>query len=216
MSKGQEYGMITGMLFFISLRTCCGGKIQHSLYCESLEARESHLKSVELAEIENKKALNYAKFVAETRRGPWERRENMNPQFTTDTDMVITPPDDPNDPDNPSSSTNILMLTSWIHKNISDELNTLRGMELLLSHASTGEGCVHIYRHNGIRCLTEAHHHYPSVTPLQLSCLKLLCQLLECNFTRPPLLSTPELMLIAFNIGHRHLHQPEMVELSVR
>jgi uncharacterized protein YutE (UPF0331/DUF86 family) len=200
----------------IQCRTCCGGQGQHSLYCESLEARDKFAKALEAAEAEKKKAEEYARFVTETRRGPWERREELNAQFTHDTDLVLAPKIDPKDPDNPESSANILMLTSWIHKNIDDEMNTVKGMELLLAHANTGEGCIHIFRHEGLRCLLEAQEKYPQILSLQTNCLKLLCQLLECNFTRPPLLSSPLLLTLAFNIGHRHLANPEIVELSVR
>lgn len=186
------------------------------MYCESLEAREIFAKEMEAAELERMKAEKYAKFVAEKRRGPWERREELNPEFTHDTELILPPQVDPNDPDNPESSANILMLTSWIYKNIEDEMNTIKGMELLLSHANSGEGCIHIFRHNGLRCLLGAQERYPHIFSLQLCCLRLLCQLLECNFTRSALISSPQLMILAFSIGHRHLSQPEMVELSVR
>jgi hypothetical protein len=201
---------------FTQSRTCCGGQGHHSLYCESLEARDRFAKELEAAEAEKKRAEEYARFVAQARRGPWERREALNSQFTHDSDLVIAPQIDPNNPDNPESAANILMLTSWIHKNIDDEMNTTKGIELLLAHANSGEGCVHIFRHEGLRCLLEAQERYPQILSLQSNCLKLLCQLLECNFTRPPLLSSPLLLNLAFNIGHRHLTSPEMVELSVR
>ena len=167
-------------------------------------------------EIEKKKSSDYAKFVAENRRGPWERREVLNKELIEDQNLTLNSLIDKNETDTPESAANILMLTSWIHKNIDDELNTIKGLELLLSHANNGEGCIHIYRHNGIRCILEAQQKYSNILSLQICCLKLLCQLLECNFTRLPLITTPLLMNLAFNIGHRHLDIPEVVELSIR
>lgn len=140
----------------------------------------------------------------------------MNKNLVEEQELNFTNIIDKNDPDTPDSSANILMLTSWIHKNIDDELNTTKGLEFLLLHANNGEGCIHIYRHNGIRCILEAQEKYPNILSLQICCLKLLCQLLECNFTRPSLITTPTLMTLAFNIGHRHLDNPDIIELSIR
>ena len=208
--KPKEYN-VGRVVKYTGIWACCGGSKRNSLYCESIDARKAFEQELENLEREKKEAEAYAKFVAETRRGPWERREGEDNSKLVEDDSEQKALQDT---DSPESAYNILMLVSWLFKSLNDEPTTLRGLHLVQAHSLTGEGCVQLYRHQGVKLLLQAHAAHMRNEEIQLACLCTLRQLVDCCFTRDALNADPTILVSAFSIGHRHMHNPRFIEHS--
>jgi hypothetical protein len=191
---------------------CCGSTEFNSLYCESEEIKISFAKKLADLDIEKKKAEEYAKLVAETRRGPWERRENAELSGLTSENAEEKTLNAIN---STGSAYNVLMLVSWVYKSISDEPSAVKGLQLMCAHSMSGDGCVQLFRHEGVRCILAAYNTHPHIYSIQQSVITITRQLLECNFTRDALIDDTTLLTISFNIGHRNMNEVDLVEHAV-
>lgn len=198
---------------YTGIWTCCGAPTRHSLYCESDEVRIAFAEELNQNEIEQNKAKEYAKMVAETRRIPWESRAN-----TEDGKLVEDDSEQKalQDTDSPDSAYNILMLVSWVSKSLHDELTTSKGMNLVHAHSLSGEGCIQLYRHHGVRLLLDAQNMYRNNEEIQFTCIASLRQLVDCNFTRDAVLADPTIVTTVFGIGHRFMSNHLFIEHSTR
>lgn len=101
------------------------------------------------------------------------------------------------------SAFNAPMLINWLGKHY-DELSTvISGLEFTLHHAQKGDGCVLLLKYGVLRALLKIQRHdaYSDEKNVQLLCVQIFKQLLECNYTRDPLIITSEVLRITFSIG---------------
>jgi hypothetical protein len=208
----KEY-KIGRVVKYTGIWTCCGAPIRHSLYCESDEVRAAFGEELRQVDINKRKAEEYAKMVAETRRIPWEARAN-----TEDGKLIEDDSEQKalQDTDSPESAYNILMLVSWVSKSLQDEPTALKGMNLVHAHSLSGEGCIQLYRHGGVKLLLDAAELYRSIEGIQLACISTLRQLVDCNFTRDAVLADPTIVTTVFGIGHRYMTNHLFIEHSTR
>jgi hypothetical protein len=79
-------------------------------------------------------------------------------------------------------------------------------------HSQVGDGCVQMYRHNVIDLLCKASEAYRQNSNIQLNILIIFQRLLECNYTRESIISTPKALNISFLIGHYYMSSVKHVE----
>ena len=112
------------------------------------------------------------------------------------------------------------MLISWLLKHIKEEQTILTGMKLLINHVQTGDGCQLMHTHGVIEFIRRASTNYlhgENHFSIQLSCVSIIRQLLDCNYTRDEIISTnTDMLRLAFNIGHRYMSSKEHVEQVVQ
>lgn len=186
---------------------CCGELEHHSIYCISYEAREAF--GLELQEIADKKKKEeeYAAMVREKRRIPWEKNSvSLSIPKEGVEDMSLRQASEK------GNAYNVLMLITWLMKNISDEAITETGLKLMEVHSQIGDGCIQIYRHSGVDLLVKASEKYRRNATIQLNILIIFHHLLECNFTRESVITTPVALDLTFLIGHYYLSSAKHVE----
>ena len=105
--------------------------------------------------------------------------------------------------ESPYSALNTPMLITWLNKH-HDELQTaLSGLKFIYKHAQTGDGCVLLLKYGVLRVLfkVQKYEGYRDNKELQLLCVNIFKQLLECNYTREPLILTVDVLKTTFAIG---------------
>ena len=188
---------------------CCGELEHHSIYCISYEARDAFGLHLQELEVQNKKSTEYAKMVKEQRRVPWEKNSKpLSIQKEEIEDISLRQASEK------GNAYNILMLITWLVKNLVDEAITETGLKLMEVHSQVGDGCIQIYRHKGIDFLVKASEKYRKNSTIQLNILIILHRLLECNYTRDSIIATPVALNVSFIIGHYYLNSATHVEHS--
>lgn len=81
------------------------------------------------------------------------------------------------------------VLVSWLMKSFHEEPTSLVGLNYVLTHCKTGEGCVLLVKHGVLDALKRVHYQYLAHGEMQLKIILILRQLLDCNFTREYLLT---------------------------
>ena len=117
----------------------------------------------------------------------------------------------------PFSLNNVPMLLTWLYKHF-DEMDTaIAGLEFTLKHANTGDGCVLLLKYGVLSTLfmIQRHDGYKDNKEVQLLCVKIFQQLLQCNYTREPLIITTEVLKTTFSIGHRFMASSDHVLASI-
>ena len=187
---------------------CCGSDEHHSIYCPSLEIREQFGQKLQQIEQEKKQAQLYAQMVKEERRIPWNDCKPLSIQKEDVEDISLR------EASEVGNAYNVLMLITWLAKNLDDEAVIQSGLKLMEAHANLGDGCVQIYRHKGIDLLDKTSTTYRSNGVIQLSVLAIFHRLLDCNFTRDSIITSPKVLNISFLIGHCYLNSVQHVEHS--
>lgn len=196
----KEY-KVGRLVKYTGIWTCCGGNEHYSLYCKSIEARISFQQELNDFENEKKKAAEYAHYVKVNIREPWEKNEGIIQSIDIE-DPELRLIREANSVDN---SYNVLMLVSWIYKHRTDEKVVLKGLKLMNAHAKTGDGCIQIVKHRGLLCVTSCQKLYHSNKEVQLLCIQIMRQLVDCNFTRDGIIGDMSVLHIAFSIGHNNM-----------
>jgi len=190
------------------LWNCCGELEHHSIYCISYEEREAFGNKLLAIEEENKQKEEYAKMVKERRRDPWENSKSLSIEKEGVEDIKLRQASET------GNAYNILMLVTWLLKNLPDEAITETGLKLMEVHSQVGDGCVQIYRHHGIDLLIKASETYRQNSNIQLNVLIIFQRVLECNFTRESIISSTVPLNVTFLIGHYYLNSVKHVEHS--
>lgn len=111
---------------------------------------------------------------------------------------------------------NAKMLVSWIYKNIEHLPIIRRGMDMLLKHIQTSEGCEMMIKHECLHSLLKVHSTYRKVVEIELIIARILRKLLDCNRTRDKLISTSiESLNLAFSLAHGNMKHSEVVGESI-
>lgn len=120
--------------------------------------------------------------------------------------------------DSTTSKYNGPMLINWVYKNLEDELTVDKGLQAILKHMDTGEACEIFLRHSIIDIVVRVTKRWRTqeYARVQLSCVSIIRRLLDCNFTRDSLISSPAVMMMAFNAGHCYMRSKEHVDNAVR
>jgi hypothetical protein len=186
---------------------CCGEVEHHSIYCPSYEARDAYRNKLQEIEEEKKRKEEYAEMVKEKRRMPWEKNSKpLSIQKEGVEDVQLRQASEK------GNAYNVLMLITWLVKNLPDEAITETGLKLMEVHSQVGDGCVQMYRHNVIDLLCKASEAYRQNSNIQLNILIIFQRLLECNYTRESIISTPKALNISFLIGHYYMSSVKHVE----
>jgi len=111
---------------------------------------------------------------------------------------------------------NAPMLISWIYKNITDEYTVSGGLSLMLENVQSGPGCENMVQYDCTRCIVKAHLQFPKNVHVQLACVSVLRKLLDCNITRPSLLSNPKPLKLLFTVSHQYMSSQAHVEQCVQ
>jgi len=114
---------------------------------------------------------------------------------------------------------NAPMLSSWLYKHVHEEPTVITGMNFLLNHLESPEGCELMVKHDILGAIKKVHEYsqYKDHPILQLNCVTAIRKLLDCNFTRDNLIKKSTLALrIAFNISHVHMNNKNHVEQGMR
>lgn len=106
-------------------------------------------------------------------------------------------------PDIPYSINNIPMLIIYLYKHYDEISTTINGLKFILSHSQTGDGCILLVKYNITTILFKIIQHdvYRNEREIQLLCLNILRQLLECNYTRDSLIHSTYILNITFSLG---------------
>ena len=101
------------------------------------------------------------------------------------------------------SALNVPMLLIWLNSHHDEAVTVLSGLEFVLHHALQGEGCVLLLKHGIVKVLNKilGHADYRDNESIQLLCVQTFKQLLECNYTRDPLITRTDVLRTTFAIG---------------
>lgn len=186
---------------------CCGELEHHSIYCSSYEKRIGFGLKLQAIEETNRKNTEYANMVKEKRRIPWEKNSiPLSIQKEGVEDMSLRQASEK------GNAYNVLMLITWLVKNLPDEAITETGLKLMEIHSQIGDGCVQIFRHHGIDLLVKASEKYRQNASIQLNILIIFHRMLECNFTRDSIIANTVSLNVTFLIGHYYLNSAAHVE----
>lgn len=114
------------------------------------------------------------------------------------------------------NSFNAPTLVGWIIKNVNEELTMLKGLDYVLFHMKTGEGCLLLFRHGIVTAVTRILTKYPNHPPLALLVIQILRQLLDCNFTRDELIENTEIFHLVMVIAHKYMNSIFHVDNAMR
>lgn len=191
---------------------CCGSREQFSLYCNSMAHRQGFQKELASQAAAAEQAVVYSRMVEEERRGPWERQEiTAVEQEAEDVEEGLM-----QQANSEESTLNGPMLISWTHKNCASHRTALSGLNYLLRTLYTGEGCVLFHRHEGCDTVLKAYNLHPKHSEILLTCLKLWCQILDCNHTRDFLIDDTVVLQAVFSIANRYMRSEEHVTVAMR
>lgn len=196
---------------FTGMWSCCGKREKHSLYCDSLEARETHQLEKELDRQARRGEEEYKKD-ARSRDAPDKYELKLRDGETAE-DISMK------QINSPASAYNAPMLMSWLIKHIKEEHTATEGLKLVLKHVQSGEGCQLMFTHGAVDCCLRAVQVYRNsevADAVQLDCITILRQLLDCNFTRSAIISDTRVLRAVFNIGHSYMSSKQHVEQAVQ
>mmetsp|Transcript_31144 Transcript_31144/g.52069 ORF Transcript_31144/g.52069 Transcript_31144/m.52069 type:complete len:533 (-) Transcript_31144:92-1690(-) len=116
-------------------------------------------------------------------------------------------------------SFNAPMLVAWLLKHHQEDPTTLNGLKYLLKHLETGEGCFLMLRHGALQAVMKIHAYFTNDPPIQLLVIKVVRQLLDCNYTRSLVLDeanngATNLLHMCFKIAHHHMNSASHVEVA--
>lgn len=197
------------------LWSCCGDTNPNTLYCPSLDSRRDRLKQVAEEQAEDERVLERAKFVSETIKEPWQKGglgQNITQMTLSNIEKALI------ESSTPQSSYNAPMLVPLIHKNVHEENTVIKGFKFALQHLQEGEGCVLLLKHGILEATLKVHAFYfKKHPPIQLDCLNVLRQLLDCNLTRDAITANDLRGLnMAFTIAHFHMNSKLHVDAAMR
>lgn len=189
------------------LWSCCGHAVHYSLYCESIERREAFKKAMEDeigAEMDEAKAAEARKiFLSEAIKAiiPLDTPE-LAPKPSNEKLVMETAHSD-------TSGFNAPMLVQWIARHTKEEPTMIDGLEFVLHHLNTGEGCVLLYRHQVLETVNQVANQYPGHVVIQQHIACIMKQLLDCNFTRDHALNAlyQDIVPLAIGIAHRFMNR---------
>ena len=192
--------------------SCCGDIDSRTMYCPSIESRTALKKQIKLEEKEKIDSENRVKRIQETIKEPWEKQQlgyKKEHEVITEQQVAI---------ENASSHKsyfNAAMLVPWIYKNIDDEKQVQLGVDFMIGHTDTGDGCKLLVKHGALGVLVKAHGAYKNKhSSIELSIVTCLRRLLECNFTRDQMTNLDTLK-IAFYVGYFYHHSKIHAEMSM-
>ncbi|KAJ1427287.1 hypothetical protein B484DRAFT_77506 [Ochromonadaceae sp. CCMP2298] len=107
------------------------------------------------------------------------------------------------------------MLVSWLLSHHHEEPTAINGLKYLGKHMATGEGCFLMLRHGALEAVLKIHEFYQNQPPVQLLVIKVLRQLLDCNYTRTLVVSKAAVLSACFAIAHHHMNSPPHLEIAV-
>jgi len=197
------------------LWACCGDTNPNTLYCPSLDARHSRMVQVAEEQAEDERVVERLKYVSENIKEPWERGElgqNVTKMTLSNIEKALI------ESSTPQSSYNAPMLVPMIHKNVHEETTVVKGFKFALHHLQDGEGCALLLKHGILEATLKVHvYYFKKHPPLQLECLNVLRQLLECNLTRNAVTANDlRGVNMAFNIAHFHMNSKQHMEAAMR
>lgn len=101
------------------------------------------------------------------------------------------------------SALNVPMLLIWLNGHYDEAVTVLTGLEFALHHAMQGEGCMLLLKHGVLKVLNKilGHKDFRDNESIQLKCIQIFKQLLECNYTRDPLITRTDVLKTTFAIG---------------
>ena len=192
--------------------SCCGDIDARTMYCPSIESRSTLKKQIQLEEQEKIDLEKRVKRIQESIKEPWEKQQlgyKDEHEIITEQQIAI---------DNASSHKsyfNAAMLVPWIYKNIVDEKQVQLGVDFMIGHTDTGDGCKLLIKHGALGVLVKAHSTYMNKhSSIELSLVTCLRRLLECNFTRDHITNLDTLKL-AFYVGYYYHHSKIHVEMAM-
>lgn len=109
---------------------------------------------------------------------------------------------------------NAPMLVSFVFKNVHEEPTLVTGMNFMLTHMESGEGCDVLLANGAIEAVVKAHSFYKDNPTVHFLCVSILRRLLDCNFTRDKIIGSTDIMRIAFGIGHVYMDKEAHVEMA--
>lgn len=184
------------------LWSCCGNQNKLGMYCDSIEARMDQASRHETEAKAAREAEEYARFVKEGRRIPWEAaapREKFEPPSShVDFDIGAAA-------DNESSTLNCPMIISFTQKFSAEAEPVLRGLRLIKKIVQTGEGCLQCCRHEAPPMMMKVFANHELHDEITLLLVDIWKQLLECNFTRDSLIEDDVVMRAVFAIMLRRM-----------
>ena len=80
------------------------------------------------------------------------------------------------------------ILVSWLMKMFHEEPTMLQGLDFVLKHVQTGDGCALLVKHGIVDALKRIHYQHLTNPIMQLKIITIFRQLLDCNFTRNELI----------------------------
>lgn len=119
--------------------------------------------------------------------------------------------------ESPYSSLNAPMLVKWLSNHYDEAPTTVSGLQFIFQHTENDEGCVILLKYGVLKVLFKIQRHEPYMDhkEIQLLCARVLRNLLECDQTMQPLISTIDVLRITFSIAHRFMSCKEHVTASL-
>ena len=107
----------------------------------------------------------------------------------------------------PYSSSNVPMLFVWLSKSYDELPSAISGLEFILKHCQSGQGCVICMKHGVLEIITEIinYEKYHYNMKVQLLSLQIFQRLLECHYTRDYLTYKTDVLNLTFRITHRFM-----------
>jgi hypothetical protein len=192
--------------------SCCGNLNKFSIYCESIDARVKHAAHQEAELKASKEAQDYADFVREGRRKPWEAtapKESFDPPSAhVDFDVNAAAESD-------ASTLNCPMIISFTQKFSSEVQSVLKGLRLVKKLVQSGEGCLQSCRHEAPTMLMKVFSLHAVHDEITLLLVQIWQQMLECNFTRDGLIEDSEILKAVFSIVLRRMRSEPHVRAGM-
>jgi hypothetical protein len=118
----------------------------------------------------------------------------------------------------PYSSLNAPMLVKWLASHYDESPTAVSGLQFIFQHTENEEGCIILLKYGVLKVLFKVQRHEPYIEhkEIQLLCVQVLRNLLECYKTMQPLISTIDVLRITFSIGHRFVSSQEHVAASIQ
>lgn len=196
---------------FTGIWSCCGNPDKMSIYCESIESREILLQSREMEKMMQMNEDSY-------RKDNKKDVSNAPPKYELRLGSELSPEDMAmKEISTKGSSYNAPMLMSWLTKYINVEHTVQSGIQLLLEHVKTGEGCILMQNHGAFGCICRIIDIYKHKETIVLHAIMSLRKLLDCNYTRDGIIMrSVDALRTAFYVFHRYMQSLEHVEHAVQ
>ena len=183
------------------------------MYCESLEARERYKESLALEDQAKQDELERTKQRREmlvnqvnaAMKGP--SHDSFEAPLTEEEQAI-------REACSREGAFHAPMMVAWLLKHYDEEPTALSGLTFAHRHLRTGEGCFLMHRHGLVQAVVKIHRQYPGKAAIQLLVVKVLKQLLDCNYTRSLVIAHVDALHICFAVSRKHISSLEHLEVA--